>query len=51
MIRQTKDVSQRKKIATEELQSWKNYVESRKGDLPQVGNFNFWRLLGNKSFL
>ena len=39
MIRQTKDVSQRKKIATEELQSWKNYVESRKGDLPEVGNF------------
>jgi hypothetical protein len=38
-FRQTKDIGQRKKIATEELQSWKNYVETRRGDLPQEFEF------------
>jgi len=57
-FRQTKDVSQRKKIATEELQSWKNYVENRKGELPQEFDFtdrmkeNFkqsWDIIKNRN--
>jgi len=57
-FRQTKDVGQRKKIATEELQSWKNYVENRKGELPQEFDFtdrmkeNFkqsWDIIKNRN--
>ena len=34
--RESRDITQRKKIASEELASWKNYVETRKGELPEV---------------
>jgi len=39
-FRESKDINQRKKIATEELGSWKNYVETRKGELPTEYTFN-----------
>jgi len=34
-FRESRDITQRKKIASEELASWKNYVETRKGELPE----------------
>jgi len=34
-FRDTKDITQRKKIATEELGSWRKYVETRRGELSE----------------
>ena len=35
-FRKTKKTEERKKIASEELIKWKEYIENRKNDLPEV---------------
>ena len=39
-FRKTKKTEERKKIASEELIKWKEYIENRKNDLPEVPKKN-----------
>jgi len=34
--RNSKDIETRKKLAKEEIESWRGYVETRKSELPEV---------------